>query len=375
MKYFSNTPIAFRYIVLAAVLLASMFLAQSYVQHFAWSEMEETKPFNWWRETPVPFLNYIFWALLSPLVYWFMLRYPVRRRALPLSFLRTVLFALAISTLHEVVTSTAYYSILYTQGEWAWSKKYMEWGINALPPAIMTRFLEYWVLFGVLKALMFYRKFHEKQFELISMENELNNAHLIALKKQMQPHFLFNTLNTVSALMDENVDGSRKVLTKLAGLLRIILERDQKNKITLRAEMEYVRSYLDIEHIRFSDRLKVEYKIADDTQEALVPSLILQPLVENAIQHGISHKRSEGHVIVSSEKRGELLELNVMDNGNAGVDTAQVMNFPGIGIKNVQDRLVLMYPGEVRFQLLNKDPKGTIARIVLPFETHKNNPT
>lgn len=374
MKYFSNTPIALKYILLAAVLLASMFLAQSYVQHYAWSEMEETKPFNWWRETPVPFLNYIFWALLSPIVYWFMLHYPVRKSELPMSLVKTVLFALLISAIHEIFTSTIYYSILSTQGEWEWSKKYIEWGINALPPAIMTRFLEYWVLFGVLKALMFYKKFHEKQLELISMENELNNAQLIALKKQMQPHFLFNTLNTVSALMDESVDRSRKVLTKLAGLLRIILERDQKNKITLKAEMEYVRSYLDIEHIRFSDRLKVEYKIADDTQEALVPSLILQPLVENAIQHGISQKTSEGYVIVSSEKKGGSLELNVIDNGSGIANIDQVLNSPGIGIKNVQDRLLLMYPGAVRFQLIDQDRNGTIARIVIPFETSNTNP-
>jgi LytS/YehU family sensor histidine kinase len=229
--------------------------------------------------------------------------------------------------------------------------------------------LEFWVLFGVLKALIFYKKFHDKQLELISMENELNNAQLITLKKQLQPHFLFNTLNTVSALMDENVDQARKVLTKLAGLLRIILDRDQKIKITLRAEMEYVRSYLDIEHIRFSDRLKVEYNIAENTQEALVPSLILQPLVENAIQHGISQKTTGGSVIVSSKKTGDLLELNIIDNGPGIPDSEQVLNAPGIGIKNVKDRLLLMYPGVMRFQLLDQDGNGTLARIVIPFET------
>ena len=273
MKYFSNTPISFRYLLIAALLLATLFLAQSYVQHYAWSEMEEIKPFNWWRQAPVPYLNYLFWALLSPLVYMFMERFPFRRTYMLLRLLLVVAFAILISSFHEVTTSILYYSILATQDQFKWDAEYIQWATNALPPAIMTRFLEYWVLFGVLKAMQFYKKFHEKQLELVSVENELNNAQLIALKKQLQPHFLFNTLNTVSALMDESVDQSRKVLNKLAGLLRIILERDQKNKITLRAEMDYVRSYLDIEHIRFSDRLKVEYKIADDTQEALVPGL------------------------------------------------------------------------------------------------------
>ena len=336
--------------------------------------MEETKPFNWWRQAPVPFLNYIFWALLSPVVYWFMTNYPVSRGPLPLGILRTTIFALFISSLHEVVTSAIYYSILSTQGEWVWSEKYIQWGLNALPPAIMSRFLEYWVLFGVLKAMMFYKKFHEKQLELISVENELNNAQLIALKKQLQPHFLFNTLNTVSALMDESVDQSRKVLTKLAGLLRIILERDQKNKITLRAEMEYVRSYLDIEHTRFSDRLKVEYDIADNTQEALVPSLILQPLVENAIQHGIANKTSEGLIIVASERKNGMLQVSVIDNGPGISNPDRVMNSPGIGIKNVQDRLQLMYPGNVQFNLMDNDRNGTIANIVIPFETNNSNP-
>ena len=208
----------------------------------------------------------------------------------------------------------------------------------------------------------------------MQLKNESISNELIHLQRQVNPHFLFNTLNTVSALMDENVDQSRKVLTKLAGLLRIILERDQKNKITLRAEMEYVRSYLDIEHIRFSDRLKVEYNIADNTQEALVPSLILQPLVENAIQHGIAHVTSEGHVLVSSERKGDVLELKVVDNGPGISDTDRVMNSPGIGIKNVQDRLMLMYPGGARLQLYGRDSNGTMATVVIPFETNKPNP-
>ncbi len=242
MKYFSNTPIAFKYILLGALLLACMFLAQSYIQHYAWSEMEETKPFNWWREIPVPFLNYLFWALLTPIVYSFMQRFPLRRKNPLPSLLGIILFALLISSFHEVITSTIYYSILATQDQFNWEPEYIQWAFNALPPSIITRFLEFWVLFGLLKALIIYKKFHDKQLELNSMENELNNAQLITLKKQLQPHFLFNTLNTVSALMDENVDQARKVLTKLAGLLRIILDRDQKIKITLRAEMEYVRS-------------------------------------------------------------------------------------------------------------------------------------
>jgi len=346
-----------------------MFLAQSYIQHYAWSEMEETKPFNWWREMPVPFLNYLFWAMISPIVYGFMQRFPLLRNNPIPSLLRIIFFGLLIASFHEVVTSTLYYSILATQQQFSLEPEYIQWAINALPPSIITRFLEFWVLFGVLKALIFYKKFHDKQLELISMENELNNAQLITLKKQLQPHFLFNTLNTVSALMDENVDQARKVLTKLAGLLRIILDRDQKIKITLGAEMEYVRSYLDIEHIRFSDRLKVEYQIADNTQEALVPSLILQPLVENAIQHGIAQKTAEGSIVVSSEKKGKMLELSIFDNGPGIPDRTQVMNTPGIGIKNVKDRLLLMYPGEMQFQLLDQDGNGTLARVVIPFET------
>lgn len=376
MKYFNNTPIAFKHILIAAVVLASLFLLQNYVHHYAWSELKDTQPFNWWRQAPVPFLNYLFWALLTPFIYSFTFRFPIRKAELLKTVSATIVFALFVSALHEFCTSIAYYSILSTHGEWKWDAEHIAWGINALPPAIFTRFLEFWVLFGVLKALWFYKKFHEKQLELISLENKLNSAQLIALKKQLQPHFLFNTLNTVSALMDENVALSRTVLSKLAGLLRITLERNQKNKITLRGEMEYVRSYLDIEHTRFSDRLKVEYDVPESTLEAFVPSLILQPIIENAIQHGISNLTSDGKIIVRAERKEDDLIIEVLDNGPGMSDPHKIMKAPGIGIKNVQDRLQLMYPGAKRFQMLNNDlpdgqviRNGTIARIVIPFET------
>lgn len=376
MKYFGHTPVLFRYVLYTALILACLFLAQNYVHHYAWSGLRETEPFNWWRQAPVPFLNYLFWALLTPLIYTYTVRFPIRKAALASTAARTIFFAVIVSSLHELCTSVIYYSILTTQEEWMWSAEYIQWGLRALPPGILTRFLEFWVLFGVLKALWFYKKFHDKQLELISLENELNAAQLIALKKQLQPHFLFNTLNTVSALMDESVDQARTVLNKLAALLRTILERDQKNKITLRGEMEYVRSYLDIEHTRFSDRLQVEYDVPENTLEAFVPSLILQPLIENAIQHGIANLTSDGLIVVRAELQGEDLLLEVQDNGPGITDPHKVMNAPGLGIRNVKDRLQLMYPGKERFQLLDQPlPNGqatgnvTIARIVIPFET------
>jgi LytS/YehU family sensor histidine kinase len=276
---------------------------------------------------------------------------------------------LGIGTLHEVTTSAIYYTILWTQGDFKFEADYLNWALHALPPAILSRFLEFWVLIGVLTAVMHYKQMREKQQQLAQLKNELQSAQLNALKKQLQPHFLFNTLNTVSALMDEDVNGARKVLSRLGQLLRITLDKEQRDRVALARELDYIRNYLDIESTRFRDRLRVRYDVPTELADALVPNMLLQPLVENAVKHGPDSSSAQVEVTVSAERRNGSLVLHVLDNGKGCTDVATAMDHGGIGLRNVHDRLALLYGDQARMELSSPDGRGFHVTLSLPFTT------
>jgi len=212
------------------------------------------------------------------------------------------------------------------------------------------------------------RAMREKQTQLLKLKNELQISQLNALKKQLQPHFLFNTLNTVSALMDEDINGARKVLSRLGGLLRVTLDSTQRDKVRLDREIDYIGNYLGIESVRYQDRLKVTYEIPGNLSGALVPSMVLQPLVENSIKHGPDATNEAVLITVQARERDERLELQVSDNGKGCSDVSSAMNNGGIGLRNVRDRLQLLYGDDARFELSSPHGRGFIVTLSFPLE-------
>jgi sensor histidine kinase YesM len=369
VNYFQRTPIRYRTILITAGVLATLFLFQAYMHYYVYADLKDIAEFNWWREAPVPYLNFLFWALLCPLVYSILRRWPFQERPLVRIILIHIGFGFLIASLHEVITSALYYAILQHIGDFDFSDPAnRSWAYSALVPAIFSRMMEYWVLMGILIALENSRVQRLEHEQLLELKHELQLSQLNALKKQLQPHFLFNTLNTVSALMDEHIGDARTVLSRLGQLLRVTLDETQKNKVRLEREVDHIANYLGIETMRFRDRLNVEYEIPGELMDVMVPSMVLQPLVENAIKHGPDASNDGVHIQVKASKEGDRLWLEVLDNGRGCTDVHKAMNAGGIGLRNVRDRLQLLYGDNASFTINSPEARGFHVRIGLPIE-------
>ena len=191
-------------------------------------------------------------------------------------------------------------------------------------------------------------------------------SRLDALASQINPHFLFNTLTSVSSLIRSEPEKARTLIVKLSGLLRRLL-RSQEHFVTLREELDAIDEYLDIESIRFGPQLRIEKDIDPATLNLIVPSMLLQPLVENSIKHGLSQKLGEGRITIRSLRNGNHAIIDVIDNG-AGIASADASRVKGtgIGLRNVNERLRVIYGANYQLQLDSVPGEGTCARIVLP---------
>ncbi|MCC6938302.1 MAG: histidine kinase [Flavobacteriales bacterium] len=370
MSYFSRVPVRYPIVIVTALVLATLFLLQAYMHYYVYQDLKDMGEFRWSREAPVPYLNFLFWALLCPLVYSAILRWPFSTRPLGRTLMIHVGLGFLIAAFHEITTSSIYYGILQTMQEFDFSDpKYRSWAYHALVPAIFTRVMEYWLLVGVLVALDNARGHRLEHEQLLKVRNELQVTQLNALKKQLQPHFLFNTLNTVSALMDEHPSDARTVLSRLGQLLRMTLDKTRRDKVSLEHELDHIRNYLDIESIRFRDRLVVEYDVPTGLLQAQVPSMFLQPLVENSIKHGPDATTDSVRIALRAERRDGRLVLIVQDNGKGCGDVHTAMTNGGIGLQNVSERLRLLYGDQGRMQLESPGGNGFVVRIEMPYES------
>jgi signal transduction histidine kinase len=223
----------------------------------------------------------------------------------------------------------------------------------------------YWVIVAVGHALNYYRKFHERELRASELEGRLAQAKLQALQSQMNPHFLFNTLHTISALMHKDVDAADRMVMKLSELLRLALDNTDTHEVPLSQELDFLKRYLEIEQTRFRERLNVELNIAPETLKARVPNLVLQPLVENAIRHGVERHARPGRIVLRAQRHDGQLELEVQDNGGGLPDGKPLRE--GIGLTNTRTRLQQLYGAAQKFELKNVETGGLLARVVLPF--------
>jgi len=229
-----------------------------------------------------------------------------------------------------------------------------------------TGMLTYWLVVGLYQSIHFYQFAMERQTIAAQLETQLSHAELENLKSQLHPHFLFNSLHTIGILMQEDVEAASHLLVCLGDLLRMALER-RENEITLQSELEFVGKYLEIEQTRFHDRLKVHIDIPPDLLEVYVPSLALQPLVENAIKHGISVDSAAGRLEVTAKLHNGRVRLCVRDDG-PGPARGSVLRFGG-GLTNVQARLKQLYGKESSLELIGCNGRGCEAIITIPLRS------
>jgi LytS/YehU family sensor histidine kinase len=229
----------------------------------------------------------------------------------------------------------------------------------------------YLVIVSLAHAFVYFRRAQQRDRRALELEAHLAQARLQALRTQLHPHFLFNTLNAISTLVHTAPNLADDMIGNLSMLLRLSLDSATEQEVPLGRELDFLDRYLDIEQIRFGQRLRIEKRIAAESRQALVPTFILQPLVENAIRHGIEPKVSPGVIKIESQRDGESLRVTISDTGVGLPELADPAARPveGIGLSNTRARLQSLYPGGHQFSLHNADSGGCVAEIKLPFHT------
>ena len=302
------------------------------------------------------------WAVLVPGMLWMAWRYRFGRhtwkRAAAMHVGGVIVFTLA----HAVLTVTCRLLIMKALAgrDLSWWMYFQELFFLNFDWEMMT----YWAVVGMSHALDFHRESQDRELTAAQLRTRLAEANLQALQRQLHPHFLFNTLNTISALMHRDTEAADSMLEKLGDLLRLSLDRVGTQLVSLQDELDFLRKYLEIEKTRFGDRLQVHIEVDLDTLDAAVPNLVLQPLVENALRHGIGPKIGGGRIDVVSRRDGDNLYLEVRDNG-VGLTADAFHN--GVGLTNTRSRLEHLYGDRYRFECQTPPGGGLLVTVVIPF--------
>jgi sensor histidine kinase YesM len=232
-----------------------------------------------------------------------------------------------------------------------------------------TYVLIYWAMLGVAHALDYRRQSRERALRTSQLEARLAQTQLQMLKLQMHPHFLFNTLNSISALIHTDVELADRMVARLGDLQRLALQHFGAEEVPLREELEFLLSYLEIEQARLGPRLGFDLDVEPGTEEARVPNLLLQPLVENAIRHGVGALPGPGRVEVRARRETGRLHLEVRDTG-PGLSSGEPEE--GVGLSNTRARLGRLYGDEYQFELADGPGGGAVVRVVIPYRVGAN---
>jgi two-component system LytT family sensor kinase len=319
----------------------------------------------WLRALRPALLEATLWAFTTLAIFWLARRFPFERGR--------VLRGIAVHVAAAVVLALARTGAMVVLG---W---YMRWvrvgpfGSEFLATSSQN-FLVYALLLGIAHLVIYYGRYREREQAAEQLARGLAEARLQALKMQLQPHFLFNTLNAISALIPAEAKPARRMLAHLGDLLRTTLEYEDTQEVTLREELAFLQPYLEIEQARLEDRLTVVMDIAPETLDARVPHLLLQPLVENAVRHGIAARIEPGTVKISASRGSDdrFLQLEIRNDGRGADRHPEVKTGRGVGLTNIRARLEQLYGGEHRFNFENHAGGSVLVQITLPFRRAVN---
>jgi two-component system LytT family sensor kinase len=293
-------------------------------------------------------------------------RMPIERN----NWVRSSLLHIPISILLSGIVTALGYVVVWLY--WDWPKS-MPFSFERMGRFVVGNFSEgigiYLLIALTSYAFSYYRRYREGQLRTLQLEAQLSHAQLQALKMQLQPHFLFNTLHSISALLNKDPEAARKMITRLGDFLRLTLENSGSQEVTLQQEMEFLTCYLEIERIRFQNRLVTRMDVAQPTLAAKVPNLILQPIVENAIRHGIAPRSTPGLIEIEAKQQNGTLRIQVRDNG-PGLSkhrTSDILFKKGLGLANTETRLERLYGAAHLFDLSNNPDGGLIVTLEIPF--------
>ncbi|MGA2539715.1 MAG: DUF1272 domain-containing protein [Terracidiphilus sp.] len=319
------------------------------------------------------------YAPLTPFVFEFANRYPVQRGNWAERSLVLLAGGLVFTVAHVALRSLTPYAF-WDPGVKGWVSAVWDSQAHALRVhwyMYRSLFLQsvvddvvttYFPIVLIAHVASYYQRFRERELRNSQLQAQLVKARLQALKSQLQPHFLFNTLNSISALMLTDVNAADRMIVRLGDLLRISLETAGTQMTTLSRELEFVNCYIEIEKARFEERLKVTIDVAPETLDASVPHLLLQPLVDNAIKHGISRLTAGGEIRISASIDHTDLQMEVRDNG-PGIHEPVALPSTGVGLRITRERLETIYGRQQSVELLNLPEGGAVARVTIPLRT------
>jgi two-component sensor histidine kinase len=314
-------------------------------------------------------LNLVYWyvpALLAPIIMRLAVAPELRRRAWPVQAVAHLSGALTYSVVHTLIMQVARH-LMRPWGGHPPSVSWWQFAEREYLTQLDWLLMSYLFLVGLAYALVYRRQAETRALNAAHLETRLIEAQLQALQRQLHPHFLFNTLNTISGLVRADPRAADLMIARLGDLLRMTLRSSGSQEVPLREELEVLQKYVEIEQTRFGDRLRVSMEIQPETLDALVPNLLLQPLVENAIRHGIVPKARPGWIRVNASRSGGELTLRVYDSGD-GVpsDRLAALN-GGVGLSNTRARLEHLYRTAHRFVFTN-ETVGFCVTIQIPYQ-------
>ena len=327
------------------------------------------------RELLFEFGDWLLYAFLTPGVFVISKKWPLTRphlvqRAI-LHFFFSLLFCVAWATCGQVLRLILIriFAPAIDQSWFAFGVEWLGWIFTTLPFGVAV----YLCVVGIEHATRYFIDAREREVQVARLSEQLSSARFDALQAQLNPHFLFNTLNTITVLVrDNDRHGAVSIIEHLSELLRRTLSRHQANEVTLGEELELVRQYVAIEQARFSDRLRPEFRIPESLMSAAVPSFALQHSVENAIRHGIAKHTDAGLLLINATRSGDVLEISVIDDG-AGIDPAAPAP-PGHGIDNTRERVRALYGERGSLEITRRPEGGTIATLKLPYRELRPDP-
>ncbi len=315
----------------------------------------------------IQFTRFYLWGLLSPAIYRLVRRFPIERRNLWVHLAALVVFCTLHQFLYMIVT-------WLTDGPpeapaAAFFDNFLGKFFNGVYLGVMI----YGLIVFAIQAFIFYQNYRAEEEQKLQLTAQLARAELHALKMQIHPHFLFNTLHSISSLVLEDPRKANQMIARLGDFLRLTLENSERQFVTLKEEIEFVRCYLDIEQERFSDRLLVHFEIAPESLTAEVPHLILQPIIENAVQHAIAPYAAGGSIKMSSKRLLDSLRIEITDSGGGITHKNEsTANGRGVGLTNVGGRLRQYYGTDHTFEQNNNAAGGLTVVIEIPFTTEND---
>jgi signal transduction histidine kinase len=319
--------------------------------------IQRGQPVLWRDMLAGRFADWYTCALFTPLFFWLTRRYPIDKR----SWTRTLPLTLAVTSVCVVLKYSLLVPIEHVLGLNLRGTTGTELARN-----FASESMAFWAVIGILHALEFNRRYRERELAAADLRTRLSEAQFAALQAQIHPHFLFNTLHSISTLMHRDVEAADTMLTRLSDLLRLTLKHRGENEIPLREELVLADHYLEIMRVRFGDRLVVSKSVDDVALDSMVPRFILQPLIENALNHGIATTAGKGTVRIEGVANNGSVELSVTDNGQGALAPQSNERSGGIGLSNTRLRLEQLY-GEAQSMRLEKTADGsTRVSVKLP---------